>query len=83
MDQLTDSEKKEMASFVAAEQQRANFQQQVHTYADICWDKCIASSKVKPGLDRSDETCIKNCVDRFIDSSMVIINVFNQAADRK
>ncbi|KAJ3103010.1 Mitochondrial import inner membrane translocase subunit Tim8 B [Phlyctochytrium planicorne] len=72
-----------MAAFVAAEQQRASFQQQVHQYTDVCWDKCIAPNRVKGSLDRNDESCIKNCVERFIDSSMVIIGVFNEAADRK
>ncbi|KAI8841303.1 Tim10/DDP family zinc finger protein, partial [Chytridium lagenaria] len=72
---------KEMSTFVAAEQQRANFQQQVHTYTDVCWDKCIAGSRIKAGLDKTDLTCVQNCVGRFIDSSMVIIGVFNQAAD--
>ncbi|KAJ3071627.1 Mitochondrial import inner membrane translocase subunit Tim8 B [Podochytrium sp. JEL0797] len=80
MENLTEAERKDVAEFVQGEQQRAQFQQQIHTFTDICWDKCIASSKVKTGLDRYDEACMANCVDRFVDSSKVIINVFNQVA---
>ncbi|KAI9342531.1 hypothetical protein BDR26DRAFT_1006609 [Obelidium mucronatum] len=80
MENLSEREKKEVAQFVQEEQQRAAFQSQVHQFTDICWDKCIVNSKVKTGLDRYDESCMTNCVDRFIDSSKVIIGVFNQVA---
>ncbi|KAI9336617.1 hypothetical protein DFJ73DRAFT_850049 [Zopfochytrium polystomum] len=80
MDKLSSAEKEEISAFVEAEQQRSSFQQQVHQFTDVCWDKCIAGGKVKATLDRADEACVSNCVDRFVDSSMLIIQVFNQAA---
>ncbi|KAJ3099083.1 Mitochondrial import inner membrane translocase subunit Tim8 B [Physocladia obscura] len=80
MEHLSESEKKDVSQFVQEEQQRAAFQQQIHLFTDVCWDKCLVNSKVKSGLDRYDEACISQCVERFVDSTKVIVNVFNQVA---
>ncbi|KAJ1553779.1 subunit of the Arp2/3 complex, partial [Cladochytrium tenue] len=55
MDKLNDAQRAEIAAFVESEQQRSSFQQQVHAYTDVCWDKCIMPGKVKAALDRADE----------------------------
>ncbi|XP_032686001.1 mitochondrial import inner membrane translocase subunit Tim8-like [Odontomachus brunneus] len=49
---------------------------QIHAFNDICWEKCVE----KPGskLDARTETCINNCVNRFIDVSYFITNRFAQ-----
>lgn len=49
---------------------------QIHEFNDICWEKCMD----KPGskLDSRTETCLNNCVDRFIDVSLLITNRFAQ-----
>ncbi|KAL3234085.1 hypothetical protein MRX96_022833 [Rhipicephalus microplus] len=67
---------REMQQFLAVEQQKAQFQAQVHRLNEICWDKCVD----KPGtkLDGRTETCLSNCVERFIDTSLSITNRFAQ-----
>lgn len=52
------------------------FTLQIHNFNEICWDKCID----KPGnkLDSKSEICLQNCVDRFIDTSLLITNRFAQ-----
>lgn len=49
---------------------------QIHEFNEFCWDKCVE----KPGnkLDGKTETCLTNCVDRFIDVSLLITNRFAQ-----
>lgn len=49
---------------------------QIHQFNDICWEKCVD----KPGskFDSKTETCLTNCVDRFIDVSLLITNRFAQ-----
>ncbi|KAI8924984.1 Tim10/DDP family zinc finger protein, partial [Entophlyctis helioformis] len=68
---LTDSQQKELQSFLASEQQRAAFQAQVHEFTETCWDKCI--TKIRPSLDKSEEVCISNCVERFVDTTVVLL----------
>lgn len=49
---------------------------QIHKMNDLCWETCVGT----PGsrLDSRTETCISNCVERFIDSSLFITNRFAQ-----
>ncbi|XP_011702268.1 PREDICTED: mitochondrial import inner membrane translocase subunit Tim8 A-like [Wasmannia auropunctata] len=66
----------ELAELLMVEKQKAQFNAQIHEFNDFCWDKCVD----KPGskLDGRTETCIHNCVDRFIDVSFFITNRFAQ-----
>ncbi|XP_053995556.1 mitochondrial import inner membrane translocase subunit Tim8-like isoform X1 [Hylaeus anthracinus] len=66
----------ELQDFIMMEKQKAQFQAQIHEFNDVCWEKCVD----KPGskLDSRTETCLNNCVDRFIDVSLLITNRFSQ-----
>ncbi|KAL8588175.1 Mitochondrial import inner membrane translocase subunit Tim8 A [Nucella lapillus] len=61
-----------MQHFVEAETQRQRFQQLVHTLTDKCWDSCVGNPGQK--LDSRTETCITNCVERFIDTTNYVVN---------
>lgn len=67
---------RELQDFILMEKQKAQFHAQIHEFNDLCWEKCID----KPGskLDSRTETCLNNCVDRFIDVSLLITNRFTQ-----
>lgn len=79
---MADEEKidPQMQQMLMVEQQKAQFQLQVHRLADTCWDKCI--DKPRDKLDYKSETCLTNCVERFIDTSLVISNRFSQLIQR-
>ncbi|CAM1330000.1 Uncharacterised protein g10169 [Pycnogonum litorale] len=66
----------ELQEFLVLEQQKAEFQNQVHKLNDLCWDKCV--DKAGNRLDSRTETCLSNCVERFIDTSLTIANRFAQ-----
>ncbi|XP_038213377.1 mitochondrial import inner membrane translocase subunit Tim8 [Zerene cesonia] len=70
----------ELQDFLLAEKQKAQFHAQIHEFNDFCWDKCVD----KPGskLDSKTETCITNCVERFIDVSLLITNRFAQMLEK-
>ncbi|KAJ1963487.1 Mitochondrial import inner membrane translocase subunit tim8 [Dimargaris xerosporica] len=68
---LDEESQKEMAKFIEMEQGRARLQQAVHRYTDLCWDKCISHPSSK--LNRTDETCLSNCVERFLDTSIYVV----------
>ncbi|XP_031836436.1 translocase of inner membrane 8 [Nomia melanderi] len=70
----------ELQEFLLIEKEKAQFQSQIHEFNHICWDKCVD----KPGakLDSRTETCLQNCVDRFIDVSLLITNRFAQILQR-
>ncbi|XP_011166885.1 mitochondrial import inner membrane translocase subunit Tim8 [Solenopsis invicta] len=72
----TDVLSQEVAQVLLVEKEKAELTAQIHTFNDLCWDKCVD----KPGskLDGRTETCINNCVDRFIDVSLFVTNRFAQ-----
>ncbi|KAL1926100.1 hypothetical protein VTP01DRAFT_6137 [Rhizomucor pusillus] len=69
--QFSEQDQRELAQFLEAENAKARVQQTVHGLTDSCWDKCI--SKINNKLDRSEEACLANCVERFLDTSVFIV----------
>ena len=61
---------------VAVEEQKFQFQVQVHKMTEMCWDKCM--DKPRDKLDSRTETCFVNCVGRYIDTTMAITTRFQQ-----
>ncbi|CAG9822756.1 unnamed protein product [Phaedon cochleariae] len=67
---------KDLQEFLMVEKQKAQFNAQIHEFNDFCWEKCVDKPSNK--LDSRTETCLTNCVDRFIDVSLLITNRFAQ-----
>lgn len=61
---------KKLQEELVAQDQLFKFNSQVSAFTDMCWDKCVE----KPGskLDGKTETCLVNCVERFLDTQMFI-----------
>jgi import inner membrane translocase subunit TIM8 len=66
----------EVASFIQMESQKAELQAQVHKLANVCWEQCVDRPRDK--LDSKTETCVTNCVERFIDTSLTIATRFQK-----
>lgn len=49
-------------------------QSQIVEFTDVCWEKCMGTPGAK--LDARTETCMKNCVERFLDVTMLVTNRF-------
>ncbi|KZV59782.1 hypothetical protein PENSPDRAFT_659923 [Peniophora sp. CONT] len=75
--QLDEASKKEIAQFIEREQAGARLQASIHQYTSMCWDKCITGT---PGtrFSRSEEGCIANCVERFLDTSLFMVKQLEQ-----
>lgn len=71
----------ELKSFLLMEQQKAQMQTMIHKMNDICWETCMGTPGSK--LDSRTETCISNCVERFIDSTLFITNRFAQLLSKQ
>uniref|UniRef100_UPI00358DE7B3 mitochondrial import inner membrane translocase subunit Tim8 A n=1 Tax=Myxine glutinosa TaxID=7769 RepID=UPI00358DE7B3 len=66
----------QLQHFIESETQRQRFQHAVHSMADVCWDKCVDKPSSK--LDGRTETCLVNCVERFIDTSQYLLGRFEK-----
>jgi import inner membrane translocase subunit TIM8 len=51
----------------------ANTHAAVHGLAETCWKKCVTGTIRGGKLDKSEESCAANCVDRFLDTSVTVI----------
>jgi import inner membrane translocase subunit TIM8 len=69
---LNEEQQAKLQEFLEIEQQKAKFQSVVHSFTELCWDKCIG----KPGtaLSSSENSCLAYCVERFLDTSLTIVN---------
>ena len=66
----------ELQEFLMVEQQKAQLQGTIHKMNDACWEMCV--DKPRDKMDYRTETCISNCVDRFIDTTLQITTRFQQ-----
>jgi len=73
LSKLTDKDKQELQQFIVNESQKARIQQSVHNLTDICWKKCVTGSIRTGKLDRGEESCTQNCVDRFLDGNFAVL----------
>ncbi|KAI4823121.1 hypothetical protein E4T44_10168 [Aureobasidium sp. EXF-8845] len=80
--QMSDVEKKDLQQFVVNESQKARIQQSIHSLTDTCFRKCITGKISSGKLDRSEEPCMQNCVDRFMDANLVVIKNLEQMRTR-
>ena len=69
-----------MQRFIESETQKQRFQQLVHSLTDQCWDTCMGTPGQK--LERKTETCLVNCVERFIDTSNFVVNRLEKEGER-
>ncbi|KAH8917711.1 hypothetical protein BT69DRAFT_1248487 [Atractiella rhizophila] len=72
MKSFDETTKRQLEEFVERETARGKLQAQIREFTSLCWDKCITGT---PGnrFGRGEETCLANCVDRFLDSSLHIM----------
>lgn len=70
----------DMQQFIQAETEKSRFQNVIHELNEKCWDTCV-DGKPSNRLDGKTETCLKNCVDRFIDTNMLILQRFEKKAN--
>ena len=71
---------RELQQFLQNENVKARFQQQVHHFTDLCWDKCM-TVKLGNKLDRSEESCLGNCVERYLDVGQMLVKRLEKYAN--
>ena len=56
------------------------FHPQLHKLNELCWDTCIRAPS--SSLTSRDSTCLTNCVNRFVDTTLFITNRFSNIAQK-
>lgn len=69
---LDDKSKKEIATFLEAENSKQKVQLSIHQFTNTCFKQCVTS--VNSGdLSSQEEQCLNNCVNRFLDTNIRIV----------
>ncbi|KAI0067915.1 hypothetical protein BV25DRAFT_1847290 [Artomyces pyxidatus] len=63
---------RELQGFMEREQAQARMQQSIHNFTSMCWDKCITGTP-STRFSSSEQNCLQNCVERFLDTSLFMI----------
>jgi len=62
------------------EQLKMEHMAQLHKLNELCWDTCIGVPS--SSLSSRDSTCLTNCVNRFVDTTLFITNRFSNIAQK-
>jgi len=79
---LPDKDKMELQQFIKNESQKSNIQQAIHSLTDMCFRKCITSRVSSGALDRYEDPCLQNCVERFMDANNLILKQLESMQSR-
>jgi len=78
---LSKQDTAELQHFINVEQEKARLRAQVTAMTDVCWEKCMGYPSGK--LDSKTEVCLDNCVQRFVDVTLLITNRFATLLQRQ
>ncbi|KAF3769906.1 hypothetical protein M406DRAFT_35012 [Cryphonectria parasitica EP155] len=73
LDRLSAKDKQELRQFINNEQQKAQIQQRSHDLTEMCFKKCVTGSIRSNALEGGEQACLANCVDRFMDASVLAV----------
>ncbi|KAI9757764.1 MAG: Mitochondrial import inner membrane translocase subunit tim8 [Lichina confinis] len=71
--QLSDKDREDLTQFLGNEQQRAKVQSTIHVLTGMCFDKCVTGKISSNQLDRNEDPCLRNCLNRFLDANLSIL----------
>jgi len=66
-------EQQQLQNFLESESKKTLVQKNIHELTEICFKKCITGSISGGKLAGKEESCMSNCVDRFMDSNLAVL----------
>ena len=76
MDKLLENDP-ELSRFILEMEQTQRLKKATEKMTHDCWDLCVSNANVSK-FDSRTESCLANCVERFIDSSTYIVEQFSK-----
>lgn len=72
---LDDDARKEVLGFIQAESSKAKIQSSVTQFTDMCFKKCVTKDITSNNLDSTEEACVTNCLNRFLDTNIKVVQI--------
>ncbi|KAI5952487.1 TIM8 [Candida jiufengensis] len=71
---LDEPSRKQIMKFIESEQQKSKVQSSIHNFTDMCFKKCNANKSItSPNLDLQEEQCLVNCLNRYLDLNIKVV----------
>ncbi|KAK4459628.1 Tim10/DDP family zinc finger-domain-containing protein [Cladorrhinum samala] len=83
IDKLNEKDRAELRQFFANEEQKTKIQSQTHALTELCWKKCVTSNIKNGALDKNEQSCLANCVDRFMDVNIATMRALAAMGGRQ
>jgi hypothetical protein len=72
---LDDSARKEVLEFIQQESSKAKIQTSVTQFTNMCFKKCIIKDITNSNLDSTEEACVTDCLNRFLDTNIKVVQI--------
>ena len=56
---------------------------ETHALTEVCWKKCVTSSIRSSTLDKAEDGCLANCVQRFLDVNFLTMKHMQQMSNAR
>ncbi|CAH2354263.1 mitochondrial import inner membrane translocase subunit Tim8p [[Candida] railenensis] len=77
---LDEPSRKEIMQFIESENSKSKVQMSIHSFTDMCFKKCNAHKPITSGtLDFAEEQCLTNCLNRFLDTNIKVVQALQGA----
>lgn len=77
---LDESSRKDIMQFIESENSKSKVQMSIHNFTDMCFKKCNTNKPITSGtLDSSEEQCLTNCLNRFLDTNIKVVQALQGA----
>ncbi|KAF8473814.1 Tim10/DDP family zinc finger-domain-containing protein [Kalaharituber pfeilii] len=63
----------ELERFLKQEEEKAKLRSAVHTLTDKCFKQCVTGKISRGEVEKAEEGCLQNCVERWIDAQGVVL----------
>lgn len=73
---LDDESRKEILKYIETENSKSKVQMSIHNFTNMCFQKCNKDKPITNGvLDSKEEDCLKNCLNRYLDTNIKVVQV--------
>lgn len=71
---LDETSRKEILQFIESENSKSKVQMSIHNFSNMCFKKCNENKPISTNtLDKNEEQCLSNCLNRFLDTNIKVV----------
>lgn len=77
---LDEASRNHVVDFIKTQESKAKLQLSIHKFTDMCFKKCVQGPITDGALHPSEEECLSNCVTRFLNTNIQVVQALQGAS---